>query len=104
MRATLTTNGAGAYNYKFRAVSGSALISDKSEFNVQVKIRLFGDVNDDGKVDSTDYNLIVYHSLGIETLTDDQLVAADLNGDGVVDLFDASVLDLVMAGKYKAGE
>ena len=101
---TLTTNGSGAYNYKFRAVSGSALISDKSEFNVQVKIRLFGDVNDDGKVDSTDYNLIVYHSLGIETLTDDQLAAADLNGDGVVDLFDASVLDLVMAGKYKAGE
>lgn len=101
---TLTTNGSGAYNYKFRAVSGSALISDKSGFNVQVKIRLFGDVNDDGKVDSTDYNLIVYHSLGIETLTDDQLAAADLNGDGVVDLFDASVLDLVMAGKYKAGE
>ena len=101
---TLTTNGSGAYNYKFRAVSGSALISDKSEFNVQVKIRLFGDVNDDGKVDSTDYNLIVYHSLGIETLTDDQLAAADLNGDGVVDHFDASVLDLVMAGKYKAGE
>ena len=101
---TLTTNGSGAYNYKFRAVSGSGLVSDKSEFNVQVKICLFGDVNDDGKVDSTDYNLIVYHSLGIETLTDDQLAAADLNGDGVVDLFDASVLDLVMAGKYKAGE
>ena len=56
-------------------------------------------MNDDGKVDSTDYNLIVYHSLGIETLTDDQLAAADLNGDGVVDLSDASVLDLVMAGK-----
>lgn len=101
---TLTTNGSGAYNYKFRAVSGSGLVSDKSEFNVQVKIRLFGDVNDDGKVDSTDYNLIVYHSLGIETLPDDQLAAADLNGDGVVDLSDASVLDLVMAGKYKAGE
>lgn len=101
---TLTTNGSGAYNYKFRAVSGSGLVSDKSEFNVQVKIRLFGDVNDDGKVDSTDYNLIIYHSLGIETLTDDQLAAADLNGDGVVDLSDASVLDLVMAGKYKAGE
>lgn len=65
---------------------------------------MFGDVNDDGKVDSTDYNLIVYHSLGIETLPDDQLAAADLNGDGVVDLSDASVLDLVMAGKYKAGE
>ena len=75
-----------------------------SEFNVQVKIRLFGDVNDDGKVDSTDYNLIVYHSLGIETLTDDQLAAAVLNGVCVVDLSDASVLVLVMSGKFKAGE
>ena len=44
-------------------VSGSGLVSDKSEFNVQVKIRLFGDVNDDGKVDSTDYNLLIYLSL-----------------------------------------
>ncbi len=61
-------------------------------------------MNDDGKVDSTDYNLIVYHSLGIETLTDDELACGDLNGDGVVDLFNASVLILVMAGKYKAGE
>ncbi|TYQ14623.1 UNVERIFIED_CONTAM: mannan endo-1,4-beta-mannosidase [Acetivibrio alkalicellulosi] len=51
-----------------------------------------GDINNDGKIDSTDYILMRRHVLEITTLTGESLLAADLNGDGKIDSTDCILL------------
>ncbi len=53
---------------------------------------LKGDVNGDGKVDSTDARIALQAAVGKVTLTEKQTVAADQNGDGVVDSTDARMI------------
>lgn len=43
---------------------------------------LYGDVNQDGKIDSTDSNLVLDYFNGNATLTDNQRALADVNQDG----------------------
>ena len=54
-----------------------------------------GDVNQDGRVDSSDASTVLIEYALIQTgvdswLTDEQKVAADVNKDGIVDATDAS--------------
>ncbi|MFZ5988562.1 MAG: dockerin type I domain-containing protein [Bacillota bacterium] len=51
-----------------------------------------GDINIDGRVDSTDYTLLKRHILRINTLTGNQLINADVNSDGKVDSTDLTLL------------
>lgn len=59
-----------------------------------------GDVVVDNAVNTTDYAKVAKATVGAVEITDKaQLAAADLNGDGAVDAFDASLLDLYINGE-----
>lgn len=59
-----------------------------------------GDVVVDNAVNITDYAKVAKATVGAVEITDKaQLAAADLNGDGAVDAFDASLLDLYINGE-----
>ena len=59
-----------------------------------------GDVVPSGHVDGSDFDAVV-NSVEDKKLGDgsSEYLAADVNGDGVVDLFDAAEIDLIKAGK-----
>lgn len=59
-------------------------------FNVTCQMR--GDINNDGRVDTTDSRLALQYAVGSITLTPAQLKAADFNGDGVVDTTDSRLI------------
>ena len=59
-----------------------------------------GDVVADNAVNTTDYAKVAKATVGAVEITDKaQLAAADMNGDGTVDAFDASLLDLYINGE-----
>lgn len=59
-----------------------------------------GDVVADNTVNKTDYEKVAQATVGAVTITDKaQFAAADLNGDGAVDAFDASLLDMYINGE-----
>ena len=62
------------------------------EFNAAEADVLMGDVNGDGKVDTTDAKLIMQLDLGIITEADLNVAAADVNGDGKIDTTDAKLI------------
>ena len=51
-----------------------------------------GDVDGDGQIDSSDAREILQYSVGLGTLTPEQLICADVNFDGVVDSEDARII------------
>lgn len=65
-----------------------------------VTVILYGDVNGDGAIDNADYALMKQDSVSSSPAIDSGVyqTAADLNNDGVVDCFDAAILNLQLAG------
>lgn len=63
---------------------------------------LLGDMDLDGKVETTDARLILRLSAGIEMLTDDYLSQGDMNSDGIITVEDA-ILALKAAAKVEVG-
>ena len=59
---------------------------------------VYGDINGDGEIDSSDALVALKCDAGIVDLNEDQLNVADVNGDGAVDAADAT-----MILKYDAG-
>ncbi|MDQ2085817.1 endo-1,4-beta-xylanase [Herbivorax sp. ANBcel31] len=53
---------------------------------------MYGDLNGDGSIDSSDATLLQRHALEIQELPESSLLAADLNGDGVIDSSDYALL------------
>lgn len=49
----------------------------------------YGDVNADGKINSSDALIILQSNVGLKTLNKDQKTAADVNGDGKINSADA---------------
>lgn len=71
-------------------VTDSALDSDTEvEFGIQLC-----DINLDGIVNSNDYAMLRSYVICQNALTEEQLLAADFNGDGTVDGLDAIALDV----------
>ena len=62
---------------------------------------LYGDINEDGKIDEDDYLLLYRHSMTPDTypISDTAKIAGDLNGDGELNIDDAIILK-----KYVDGE
>lgn len=53
---------------------------------------LYGDVSDDGAIDTTDTNLTVQFVVGLIDLTPEEIERADVSGNGSVSAFDASLI------------
>ena len=51
-----------------------------------------GDVNGSGAIETGDALLVLRYMLGVETLTEEQLAAADFDGSGTVDQADALLI------------
>lgn len=64
-----------------------------------VSARLVGDVNSDGKTNSSDALLILQHSVGKETGINEKY--ADVNGDGKINSSDALIALQISVGSYK---
>ncbi len=62
---------------------------------------IYGDLNGDGVVDSTDAALLYRAVNGKKELTGEQFTAADVNGDGTVDSTDAALLYRYVNGKIE---
>ena len=58
-------------------------------YKINIVAQQFGDVNNDGTVNSTDALVILQHSVKLITLTSAQFKVADLTGDGAVNSVDA---------------
>ncbi len=58
----------------------------------------YGDLNNDGKINSTDLSVIKRHILDISTIPASNITAADLNGDGSVNSADYSLLKRYILG------
>ena len=54
--------------------------------------RLIGDVNNDGRVNSKDYNSLIQYFNNMKSLSSEDLIVADVNKDGEIDDVDALVL------------
>ena len=63
---------------------------------------LYGDVNGDGEVTSTDAGIVILYLKGKTELTAEQLLAADVNGDGQVTSSDAGNIILYCKGKISS--
>ncbi len=59
---------------------------------------LKGDVNDDGRVDLADVRWVYQAALGLLSLTSQEKLAADFNGDGSVNLDDATMIADFISG------
>jgi len=59
------------------------------QFTFNIDSPLFGDVNEDGLVNSLDASLILRNVVGAIELSDDQRLKADVTGNGEVTAYDA---------------
>lgn len=77
---------------------------DKTKCSVCGKVMplLYGDVNGDGEVTSTDAGIVILYLKGKTELTAEQLLAADVNGDGQVTSSDAGNIILYCKGKISS--
>lgn len=91
--ASVTITGIG--NFKGSQVL-QFTITDSPE---TVEVTLPGDVDGDGQIALTDYAFIKALAIGAYEIDDPYiLAAADINGDGAVDVFDIAELDLKLNG------
>ena len=65
-------------------------------------VALSGDVNGDGKVDTTDARLVLQHAVGKIQLDEVEQEMTDVNGDGWVDTTDARLILQYAVGKIEA--
>ena len=70
----------------------SEMKTEKYNIRIVTKCIVYGDVNLDGNVDSTDYDLLKTYVKGSSNLSEEALVNADVTLDGKVDVFDLAVL------------
>ncbi len=86
-----TIAGAGNYAVKITSPNGAERTVDICEA-ATVSETLRGDVNLDGRVNTSDAVLLQKYLLGIESLSEKQIQAAELCEDGTVNAFDLAFL------------
>lgn len=70
-------------------ISSFSIIAFAEEGETEEPTVLLGDMDLNGKVETTDARLILRISSGMEALTDDYLLMGDMNSDGYITLEDA---------------
>lgn len=95
--------------YKESHTTDNGMVVAQIELDDELKVKkifwtetVVMDVNEDGKVDNGDYDMLVDTSITKTILTDSQTLSGDINGDGAVDAFDAVYLDLYINGYVSA--
>ena len=92
-------NGNGSYTATSGSKSGDYFayspLFNQWKKNYDVSSEAYLDINEDGSFDMGDISLIVNYSNNNDTMTSSQQSKADLNGDGVIDEFDAAYLDRI---------
>ena len=58
-----------------------------------IETTILGDINLDGEVDYRDRDLLLSYIMGQSYLTDQQIANADINQDGVINIFDVSSIE-----------
>ncbi len=86
--------GSGTSVYAFALEGEDPIITQKPTDPSIV----YGDLNEDGEVNSTDYALIKRHILGTVTLSSYALKAGDVNGDGEVNSTDYALVKRYILG------
>jgi hypothetical protein len=81
-------------------LSSFSIIAFADEGETEEPSILLGDIDLDGKVETTDARFILRLSAGMEAVTEDVLALADMNSDGIVSVEDA-VLALKAAAKVE---
>jgi len=74
----------------YPSANGDAYIAE--QINSALTVKMLGDANDDGVVDSYDATLIARYDVGLIGANDLNLAVCDVNGDGVVDSYDATLV------------
>lgn len=105
----ITYKTAGTYQISAQAdtdaqVSESREDNNTADISVTIPSSLScnaGDVNFDGKVDTTDARLILRYSAGLEKFSDEQKSRADVNADGAVNVIDSQQILQYFIGKLK---
>lgn len=72
------------------------LKTEKYNIKVLTKCAVYGDVNLDGKVDTTDFDMLKSYVKGEITLSEEALINADITLDNKVDVIDLAALKLVV--------
>ena len=71
-----------------KLVSNDISKDNQQQDSAETKLRM-GDVNGDGKINKTDYDMIQQYYVGTGTLTEEQEKRADVDGDGEITTNDA---------------
>lgn len=86
--------------YKFTGWTyshGGTLMPDKNITAIANWEKILGDVNNDSKINVSDVTDVQKYLACLNTLTDEQLKAADVDGSGVVSIYDATCIQLLLA-------
>ena len=80
----------GKFDALYPSAEGNAYIAE--QINNALTVKMMGDANDDGIVDSYDATLIARYDVGLIGANGLKLEVCDVNGDGVVDSYDATLV------------
>lgn len=80
----------------------SAMLLSALAFTISAQANL-GDINDNGKIDMTDYILLKRAYFGTFPLTEEQSARGDLNNNGKIDMTDYILLKRVYFGTWQIG-
>lgn len=81
--------------------TGSVITLEANGETKEYTFIVMGDINGDGKVNSSDALSILQHSVGSKLLEGNALVTADLSGDGMINSADALACLQIAVGQYE---
>ncbi|HOV27231.1 MAG TPA: dockerin type I domain-containing protein [Pseudobacteroides sp.] len=93
-KSAADVNGDGVLDTKDAVMLNALLSGTITALPSPIKLINVGDVNRDGAIDNNDFDLLYAHLLNntATPLNVDQQVASDVNGDGNIDIIDASII------------
>lgn len=91
------------YNFKVRATkTGDSIGLSEWSKTITAKNIKIGDINNDNSINVVDASMLVSYLVNKTTFTSQQMVAADLNGDGILDNNDKTIFSDYLLGVVSA--